>query len=58
MDEHDRHWHDDAATGLRIGVWLAIIAGIAAGALIGAIALSALPSIAATLADPLAGKPY
>ena len=58
MDDYDRHWHDEAATGLRIGVWVAIIAGAAAGMALGTIALAALPSIAATMADPLAGIPY
>ena len=58
MDPYDRQFQEDVAEGLRIGAWLALALVIAAGMAIGAVALTALPNIAAAIADPLAGSPY
>lgn len=58
MDDFDDHWHDEAATGLRIGVWVARAAIVALALLGGCVVVKALPSIAATLANPLAGMPF
>ena len=41
MDDYDHQWHDEAAAGLRIGVWVAIIAAIALGLFAGWFAVKA-----------------
>ena len=46
MDDHDRHWHDDATTGLSIGVWVAVAAAIALAVFAGWFATKAFANAA------------
>lgn len=47
MDDHDQHWHDEAASGLHLALWVALAIGIASRAGLGWIVVKAIANLAA-----------